>query len=44
MFPTKTLLAPRTADEPTCQKTLHDWAPLISCTWEATLVISVAGV
>ena len=32
MLPAKVELVPSVADEPTCQNTLHDWAPLISCT------------
>jgi hypothetical protein len=32
---------PSTADEPTCQKTLQDWAPLISSTLLAEPVVSV---
>jgi hypothetical protein len=41
MFPTKTELVPSVAELPTCQKTLHSWAPLISVTVLPDPVVSV---
>jgi hypothetical protein len=41
MFPRKTELVPSVAELPTCQKTLHSWAPLISVTVLPDPVISV---
>jgi hypothetical protein len=32
MFPANRLPVPSVAELPTCQKTLHDWAPLTSLT------------
>jgi len=39
--PRKLEPVPRVAELPTCQKTLHDWAPLIRITWLADAVVSV---
>jgi hypothetical protein len=41
MFPTKSDLVPNVAELPTCQKTLHAFAPLISTTDDAAAVTSV---
>ena len=41
MLPTKTEPVPSVAELPTCQKTLHGWAPLMRFTWLADAVISV---
>jgi len=45
MFPRKVKAVPtRVAELPTCQKTLHAWAPLISTTWLLGAVTSVDSV
>jgi hypothetical protein len=41
MLPTKRVVVPRVAELPTCQKTLHAWAPLISLTRLLEAVVSV---
>ncbi len=44
MLPAKTEPVPSVAELPTCQKTLHSWAPLISVTVLPDAVISVESV
>jgi hypothetical protein len=44
MFPAKSEPVPSVAELPTCQKTLHSWAPLISVTVLADAVTSVESV
>ncbi len=44
IVPTKLELVPNVAELPTCQKTLHDWAPLIKTTWLADAVIRVEAI
>jgi hypothetical protein len=44
MFPVKTEPVPSVAELPTCQNTLHSWAPLISVTVLPEPVISVESV
>ena len=44
MLPAKTEPVPSVAELPTCQKTLHSWAPLISVTVLLEPVISVESV
>ena len=39
--PRKLELVPKVADEPTCQKTLHAWAPLVSVMREPEMVVRV---
>jgi hypothetical protein len=41
MEPTNVEPTPRTAELPTCQKTLHGFAPLVNSTWLLTAVMSV---
>jgi hypothetical protein len=41
MLPTKVVLVPKVAELPTCQNTLHAWAPLISATVLFDAVIRV---
>ncbi len=41
MLPTKVVFVPRVVDDPTCQKTLHAWAPPVSSTELLEPVISV---
>jgi hypothetical protein len=41
MLPTKLVLVPRVAELPTCQNTLHAWAPSISLTVLLDAVMSV---
>lgn len=44
MLPRKTELEPRMAELPTCQNTLHSWAPLMSEMELALAVVSVESV
>jgi len=44
MFPTNVEFVPRVAELPTCQKTLHSWAPLTSETVLSEPVMSVESV
>ena len=44
MLPAKAELVPRVAEEPTFQKTLQGWAPLIRLTREAEALIRVLAV
>jgi hypothetical protein len=44
MLPAKLEPVPRVAELPTCQKTLHAWAPLMKTTRLAEAVISVDSV
>jgi hypothetical protein len=41
MVPLKIVLPPSVAELPTCQKTLQDWAPLMSVTLLPVAVVSV---
>ncbi len=43
MVPTKVEPVPRVAELPTCQKTLHELAPLMSCTVLVDAVMRVLG-
>jgi hypothetical protein len=43
MVPTKMERVPRVAELPTCQKTLHELAPLMSCTELVDAVVRVVG-
>jgi hypothetical protein len=43
MVPVKAECVPRVAELPTCQNTLHAWAPLVSMTLLAESVVSVEG-
>jgi hypothetical protein len=43
MVPVKAECVPRVAELPTCQNTLHAWAPLVSMTLLAESVMSVEG-
>lgn len=44
MVPLKDVFVPRVAELPTCQKTLHAWAPLMSATVLEEPVIRVSAI
>ena len=44
MFPLKTEVVPRTAELPTCQKTLAAWTPRLRMTWRPDVVVRVDAI